>query len=213
MPKAVALKTLYETLSKNAEKLYRLDRAPSRFAKKGYMPSKMLISAEPKGLYWAKNPNNIPKLIEPIEFNESDPEGVLDLMKEGYKMMEAVPLPTARQGKLTNTQYRAVLNKTLKPEHKREMNQILDQAADMRHLHYAPDNTEYLTDRLTNQFKSKYDLLDYPDIMGGLTDIMQTVQLNPNSVLAKIKGKKKDIYKILAITAAMNAAKKSEEEE
>jgi hypothetical protein len=51
--------------------------------------------------------------------------------------------------------------------------------------------------------KNKYDFITYPDLTADQSHLLQTVQLNPNKAIAKIKLNNKDIYRILGIAGAL----------
>ena len=56
---------------------------------------------------------------------------------------------------------------------------------------------------ITKDLKSKYDFISFPDLNMDRPDLMQTVQLNPNKAIAKIKTDKGSIYKILGLAGAL----------
>lgn len=61
-------------------------------------------------------------------------------------------------------------------------------------------------EELTKELKPNYDLVEFPDLVTNQPNLRQTVQLNPKSVLARIKTDKGIKYKILSLTAMLTAA-------
>jgi hypothetical protein len=197
--KQKALELIFKQQAKKGPVLFRNEDSISHLAGKPFsrfeqthMPDVERLTGEPKGVFYAREPLDIPSLVEgpPTRavakqwMEEGGFKGSLrdfmDPQREFIPNIKAVPTPEARYRKMGP-------------------HEILKASQD------AGGDSVTLTKKLAKD----YDLLEFPDLFGRYPNesVTQTVQLNPRTTIRRFKdelGKTK--YKIFGGAAAAGAA-------
>lgn len=190
-----AIEKLFKMLSSEKRpKLFRDDfRPPEKFDTRYQkeLGESMQEVGEPGGIYYATSPQDLPGLIGGYQVTPKDiarrrliKKGDRDSFYKGYPDQNIVAIPLPGSRHKTFT--------------KEEW--INEGYANM------PFN------RLTEELKKKYDFVSFPDIVTE-SGAMQTVQLNPNTVVARIGSKHKGKFRILGASGAAAGATLSNEED
>jgi hypothetical protein len=194
------LPVLWKALERTgAEKLFRVERNPGRLLAEGFRPDpRMNAATEPAGLFFAKDREQLGRLIDPF----SGPRSWGRLKKRlaerpsETEMVTAMPYPDTVTRSFTNAEWWDFLGETGEqvgiPASK--VWQSMDEwgKVPFGYKNKFEDLRQQLSENL-----SPYDIIDIPDVYFGKGSRIQSVVRKPGKILAKIG----DIYKPLGVAA------------
>lgn len=175
-------------------KLYRAQRESRMpelleegFSKARQAEGSMTISGEePKGLYYARDPLDVPPLRKGVSRSAYDPEGLRRAAANTINI-EAIPHPDATHLEFSADDWKSYIKERLPNKGRLK-------------------TEDYGQQRLTEDLQKRGDFIDIPDIAAGSPDMVQTVQMNPGKSLAKIRHGGRDHYKVLDAAFATTGA-------